>query len=191
MVCLHQHSEAGSLEVVAPGLEGFHNGKHFFFMDTVILLGVSKLAAQEGHRVESLAVVLLEDGAERIVGGVRANNKRVGGVRECQDGGTGKGRPQGCEGGCVGRGPAPRGTGGKQVRERGGDVRKAPDEVPVKPSQAEELTQVLDVATSIGVCGPIGSYLGGKGLDAIRSDHVTQVFSGGAVKLAFGGGGKQ
>jgi hypothetical protein len=158
-------------------------------MDTVIFLGVSKLAAQEGYRVGSLAVVLLEDGAERIVGGVCANNERVGGVRECQDGGTGKGSPQGCKGGCVGRGPAPRGTGGKQVRERGGDVREAPDEVPVKPSQAEELTKVLDV----GGCGSIGngSYLGGKGLDAIRSDHVTQVFGGGAVKLAFGGRGKQ
>jgi hypothetical protein len=71
--------------VVAPGSEGFHNGKHLFFMDTVFLLGVSKLPAQESHGVESLAVVLLEDSAERLVGGVCANNRRVGGVRECQD----------------------------------------------------------------------------------------------------------
>jgi hypothetical protein len=44
------------LEVVAPGLEGFHNGKHLFFMDTVVLLGVSKLAAQEGHGVEIIMI---------------------------------------------------------------------------------------------------------------------------------------
>jgi hypothetical protein len=65
--------------VVAPGSEGFHNGKHLFFMDTIFFPGVSKLPDQKGHGVESLAVVLLEDSAEHIVGGVCANNKRVGG----------------------------------------------------------------------------------------------------------------
>src|SRR4051812_12581574 len=87
-----------ALEVDTPLLEGVDNGKEFLFICGVVMFGRVHLPGGEGDQLESMALVLLENGADSEAGCISGDDKRECRVRDAENRSAGEGGSEGVKG---------------------------------------------------------------------------------------------
>jgi hypothetical protein len=104
-----------------------------------------EIPGEERDGLQAFAMVLLQDRPDGEVGGVGTDHERLGGIREGEDWCVCEGRLQTLESLVLSRGPLLR-LRTEKVSQRGGNLGVVLGEVPVEAGQAQELTQVLNLA---------------------------------------------
>ena len=82
MVCAHANRVRGALEVVSPYRERRHDGEQLLLVHRISRLGAHHLLGHERHRLQAVAVVLLQHRADCVAGCVAVHDEFLGWVRQ-------------------------------------------------------------------------------------------------------------
>ena len=150
------YRKRGPMEVVSPGLQGANDGEKFAIIDIVVPLGGGERLRQVGTWMPvAVGVGLEEDGAGRMLGGVRGDGKGGGEVREVKDGLRKEEAFEGIEGGLARRGPIPGEVLLGEVKEGASDVGVVGDEPSVEIGESKERANVFHLSWRRPVCDAV------------------------------------
>jgi hypothetical protein len=176
--------ERATLEVDSPLREGVDYGEEFLFVGRVVPFSGVHFSGGEGDRLESVALVLLENGTDGKAGCISGDNEGEEGIRDTKDRGASQGGLQGVKGVLCLRGPEVGGVLVCELGQRGGDAGVVGDETTVVIANAKEGLQFFQCLGD----GPglDGLDLLGVGGDALVGDDVAEIGHGGFEELALG-----
>ena len=150
------HWEGGAMKIVAPGFQGTDNSKEFSVVDIVVPLSRGEGLREVGAWVPiAIGVSLEEDGARRMLRGIRGDRKGGREVGEVEDGFGEEKTFEGVEGGLAGRGPVPREVLLGEVEEGAGDVGVVGDESAVEVSEPKERANIFHLGWRRPVCNAV------------------------------------
>ena len=178
------HGERGTMEVVAPRLQGANDGEEFAVIDVVISFSGGERLGEVGAGVPiSVGISLEKDGTGHVFGGVSGDGEGSGEIREAKDGFCEEEAFEGIEGGLARRGPIPREVFLGEIKERAGDIGIIGDESSVETGEAKERANIFHLGWSWPTCDAVELY-GVHGQLAGFHDHA-EVFDlvGGELAL--------
>ena len=130
--------EWAALEVYSPFLECMDNGKEFLFIGRVVPFGGVHLPGGECDRLESVALVLLEDGTHGEARCIRGDDEGECRVRDAENRSAGESDTEGVEGGLSLSGPGVWGVLVRKLGERGGNAGVVGDKAAIVIADAQE-----------------------------------------------------
>jgi hypothetical protein len=123
--------ERAALEIDPPFLKSMDDGEEFLFVGGIIALGRVHLPGGECDRLESVALVLLKDGAHGEARCIRGDDEGECRVRDAENRSAGESDTEGVEGGLSLSGPGVWGVLVRELGERGGNAGVVGDEATV------------------------------------------------------------
>ena len=161
MVGKDLYRERGTVEVMSPGFQGANDGEKLAIIDIVVPFRRGEGLRQVGTWVPvTIRVGLEEDGARRILGGIRGDSEGGGEVGEVKNRFSEEEAFQGIKGSLARRGPIPGKVLLGEVEKGAGNVGVVGNEPTVEIGEPKERANVFH----LGWCGPA--------CDAVELDRV-------------------